>query len=321
MPAPEMRSSWKSRVWAWRVAMAACVMLPVPVVAWLVVQHHLAVFAAGAIVTGCIMLAVLASMLAEKAQDRATLPDADRLILGRFRQSSLRLVVVAVALGCLIPPGMDVLKARLHVSAAEAFVAVSLPYWLVCGALRKWLGPVAGSDAETMRAHALMIDRDRRQFVWVYGAFTVMWALEIATWLPQARRALNGQRVDLGELHVFGIFAVSSLFMLYGPRRIFDAGVFAAMAEDESLTAFRDQAFRYGFFTLALGMIAIFDLALRNPRLAMVALPMLFAASQIAGFATLAIQECRAGRLGQSDDIAGGPDRVDFRGDAAAHGG
>jgi uncharacterized membrane protein YdcZ (DUF606 family) len=321
MSAPELQSRWKTRAWAWRVAMVAFVVLPVPLLSWCVNRNVVSVFGACAAFSGFLAMAVGASVCAEKAEDRATLPESDRLILGRFRHSSLRLLAVIIALSCVIPFCMDFLEAHLHFSAAEAFVAISVPYWLVSGKLRKLFGVAGGGDAETMRAHALLIDRDRRQFVWGYTVFALMWLLETGTWLPQMQRALNGQKVNLGQLHVFGIFAVSSLFMLYGPRRIFDTKILGAMAEDESLTAYRDQAFRYGFFTLALGMIVIFDVAVRNPRLGLVMLPVLFAASQIIGFLTLAIQEFRAGRLGDAEGEDGAPGRADFRGSAALHGG
>jgi hypothetical protein len=317
MPDSKMRKSWKTRVWAWRVAMVALVALPLPSLAWLATRHAISMPGAAARLFVSIILAVMAGVFAEKAQDRGTLRDADRSILGRFRTSNLLLVAVIVAVGCLIPSCMNFLRSELHFSIAEAFAAVSVPYWLAGAKLSRIFRGSAGSDSDTLRAHALLIDRDRRQFAWFYAVIAFMWLLEIGTWWPQAERALNGQTVNLGQLHVFGIFAVSSLFLLYGPRRLFDSDRFASMAEDETLAATRERAFRYGFFTLAVGMIGMLDLLLRNPRLAMVMLPVLFGLSQIVGFLTITIREFLAARLGDEDDDTGAPGAVDFRGNTA----
>ena len=290
------------RLWIWRGLMLAALVLPFPVIGWLLTRGWVSTLGSGCILVVFIMLAILAGMRAEILQDDAAMAGTDRLILGRLRLSVLRNVLVAVGLAALIPAGCNFCIERLHFSQSEAFVAVAVPYWLIVGNLRRVWPISAGSTKETMRGLTLIADRDRRQAVWMHAAFAGLWLLDLASWWPQLVHAALHQKVDLWQFQVFGIFGVSSLFMLYGPRRLFEGRLVRAIVEDESLREYRALALRNAFLTLACGLLVVCELVVRNGRLAVVMLPLVFGASQAMGFATVAILEFRAGGFTPEDD-------------------
>jgi len=237
----------------------------------------------------------------------ANLPDdiqpADENLILRFRKSGFRHVVLVMCIAMFYPAGYALSHQFLHASFTESFFLGNFPC-LAIGALwrRKW--PItAGTPAETVRAHLLMVDRTRRAQSFAFAAFACTSLFAIMMMMPDFFRALHGQTVHLGEFNAFGVTGLASIFMLCAPWSWYETRPVARILEDETLARFRLLAYRNGFFVMALGMIVVGDLVRNPPRLALVMVPIVFNLALFTAFATLVFLEFRAGTFKAADPL------------------
>jgi hypothetical protein len=133
----------------------------------------------------------------------ANLPDdiepADENLILRFRKSGFRHVALVICIAMFYPAGYALSHQFLHASFTESFFLGNLPC-LAIGALwrRKW--PItAGTPAETVRAHLLMVDRTRRAQSFAFAAFACTSLFAIMMMMPDSFALCTGRRCIWGN--------------------------------------------------------------------------------------------------------------------------
>jgi hypothetical protein len=247
------------------------------------------------LVTVVILLAVGIAVFAEVTFQDGPLNVGDARLVQRLKTSSARhLAILSFALPLMLATWW-LTRQYWHLSLLETLMLVNVPGIVVGGVTRKIWPVSAGSEAETVRASLLMVDRARRQMAFCYAGFATLLAFNILMVTPQIQHALHGQPIRLGDFDVLGIGGFVSLYFLSQPWNWFETKSVRRVAEDESLARFRLLAARNGFFVMAFGLILACDAVSNPPRLAVVLIPLVLNLGLMASLLTLVWLEYRAG--------------------------
>jgi len=298
-----MGSRSVTRLWLLRAGAFVGGMLSVALLLWYAVTHNLPMLPLLAVETLIIMLAVSVAVYAEVTFRDGGMSGPDARLVHRFKSSSARrLIVVAFAMPMVL--GLFWLgRYHWHLSIVETLMLVNVPGLAVGGAARVFWPVSAGSDAETVRASLLMVDRLRRQQAFGYALFAGLLGFNILMVTPQLQHALRGQPIRLDNFDVLAVSGFVSLFFLSQPSRWFENPKVRRVTEDESLARFRLLAFRNGFFVMGLGMVLICDVVRSPPRLAIVLIPISLSLGLMVTLLTLVWLEYRAGTFTADESV------------------
>jgi hypothetical protein len=260
--------------------------------------------------TVLLLLAVAIAVYAEVTFRDHGMSTPDALLVHRLKTSSARHLVwlaftMPLALGLFW-----ICRYTWHLSMLETLMLVTLPSIAVAGCMQVLWPITAGSDVETVRANLLMLDRMRRQQAFGYALFTGLLGINIMLIIPQLQHALRGQPIRLDNFDVLALGGFLSLYILAQPARWFERASVRHVTEDESLTRFRQLAFRNGFYVMALGMVLICDAVSSPPRLAIVLVPLVLSVSLMVTLLTLVYLEYRAGTFAPDAEDSPAPHRM-----------
>ena len=298
-----MGSRSVTRLWLLRAGAFVGGMLSVALLLWYAVTHNLPMLPLLAVETLIIMLAVSVAVYAEVTFRDGGMSGPDARLVHRLKTSSARhLILVAFAMPMVL--GLFWLgRHHWHLSIVETLMLVNVPGLAVGGAARVFWPVSAGSDAETVRASLLMVDRLRRQQAFGYALFAGLLGFNILMVTPQLQHALRGQPIRFDNFDVLAVSGFVSLFFLSQPSRWFENAKVRRVTEDESLARFRLLAFRNGFFVMGLGMVLICDAVRSPPRLAIVLVPISLSLGLMVTLLTLVWLEYRAGTFTADESV------------------
>ncbi len=258
----------------------------------------------GLAVLGCVILVAAHIINTRMPNDLAP---SDNSLVRRYQESAGRHAVLVIGVALFYPASYAIGRQYLHASEIESFLLGTLPALIVGAVCRKIWPIAAGTQAETVRAQLLLLDRTRRAQAFGYAAFACCCIFAIVMMLPDISRAVHGQPVHLGEFNAFSITGFACLYMLAAPWAMFETKSAARIMEDESLARFRLLAYRNGFFVMAAGLVLVGDLVRNPPRLALLMVPVVFNAALFVAFATLVVLEFRAGIFGSGPEAIESP--------------
>jgi len=283
------------RLWLLRAVALLSGLGGVGLLTWYASVHQLPMMVMLALAMVVILLAVGIAVFAEVTFQDGPLDADDALLVHRLKTSSARHIGVLFITLPLILATWWLARQYWHLSLLETLLLVNLPGIAVGGIARKIWPVAAGSDAETVRASLLLVDRARRQQAFGYATFAAVLAFNILMVAPQIGHALHGQPIRLGDFDVLGIGGLVALFFLSQPWNWFETRSVRRVAEDESLARFRLLAYRNGFLVMALGLVLACDAVGNPPRLAVVLIPVVLNAGLMVSLLTLVWLEYRAG--------------------------
>lgn len=252
------------------------------------------------------LFAVGIAVYAEVTFQECGMSGPDAWLVRRLKTSSARhLLVVALATPLVL--GLLWLSLQYwHLSIMETLFVVNVPGLAIQSGMRFFWPVSAGSDAETVRANLLMVDRVRRQQAFGYALFAGLLGVNILLIMPQLQHAWRGEPIRLDNFDVLAICGFVSLFLLFQPSNWFEHRQVRRVTEDETLARFRLLACRNGFFVMGLGMVLICDAVRSPPRLAILLVPIVLSVSLLVTLLTLVWLEYRAGTFApdESGDAA-----------------
>ncbi len=290
-----MASGSRGRLWLLRGVAFFAGLGGVGLLAWYAMIRQWPMIVLLALEMVIILVAVGIAVFAEVTFQDEPLDAGDARLVHRLKTSSARHLAVLFMTAPLMLATWWLSRQYWHLSLIETLILINVPGILVGGVARKIWPVSAGSQAETVRASLLLVDRARRQQAFSYAAFAALLAANILIVAPQIQHALHGQPIRLGDFDVLGISGFVSLFFLSQPWNWFETRSVRQVAEDESLARFRLLAYRNGFFVMALGLVLACDAVGNPPRLAVVLVPVVLNFGLMVSLLTLVWLEYRAG--------------------------